>query len=184
MKIEKINVSIVEQIATFHLENHFHINSLLKSEIIYCGVKKSSINLPQVNHKISSLNFFNSKSYSMSFLKGWISYCISKFMAVDADKLNGVIYEDIWANWYDKGDFISSHRHLPNTYAFVYFVQSTEDHPSLIFDGSDFSFEGKNGDLIVFNANLRHHVEKNMNSTPRITISGNIKSNSILAPTS
>ena len=182
MHVEKIELKYEDNIGIFHFDDHLALNSLLNSEISRCGSKKSSDNPTQENHNITGINFYNSRNYSFLRLKKWVEYCVKKFMSVDANKLNGVIFEDIWANRYEKGDYIRRHRHLPNTYAFVYFVQSTKDHPPLSFDGSHFSFQGKDGDLIVFNASLWHHVEKNMIELPRITISGNIQSTSVLSP--
>jgi len=182
MRVEKIEICHEDNIGIFHLQKSFSTNHILKNQILKCGVQKSTNNLPQVNHKITGINFFDFKNDYFLKLKSWISYCAEKFMAVDADKLKGVYFEDIWANWYDQGEYIAKHRHLPNTYAFVYFLQSTKDHPPLVFDGSNFSFYGCSGDLVIFNASLWHHVDKNKINLPRITISGNIQSKSILAP--
>ena len=65
------------------------------------------------------------------------------------------------------------HHHLPYDYSFVYFVESYEKHPPLVFSDSGCEVPSVEGTYVAFPAYLNHSVNKNTTDKVRITLSGN-----------
>ena len=78
-----------------------------------------------------------------------------------------------WGNVYRKGDYAGKHNHTPCQYSFVYFVDSYEEHPPLVFPDSGYEVPAVEGTYVAFPAYLNHSVNKNTTDRVRITLSGN-----------
>lgn len=76
-----------------------------------------------------------------------------------------LVLMSLWGMVYNPGDHQIVHDHLPCHWAFVYYVNTPENSPPLVFDDCSFRFFPKAGQFIVFPAALRHHV-------PESSISG------------
>ena len=80
---------------------------------------------------------------------------------------------NFWLNVYEKDDYAQVHHHLPYDYSFVYFVDSYEEHPPLVFPDSGYEVPAVEGTYVAFPAYLNHSVNKNTTDRVRITLSGN-----------
>jgi len=80
---------------------------------------------------------------------------------------------NIWGQWYEVGDFQSSHSHWPNHWSFCYYVNTPPGSSPMIFDNSRLKIKAKSGQLIIFPGWINHSVPKN-NGYGRSVISGNL----------
>ena len=78
---------------------------------------------------------------------------------------------DIWTNFAYKGDDNPSHNHAGFLSGVIYYKNHT--HPT-IFDEYNCSYEGKDGTMVMFPANVLHHVEPQHQNKERITLAFNI----------
>ena len=80
---------------------------------------------------------------------------------------------NIWGQWYEVGDFQSSHSHWPNHWSFCYYVNTPKGSSPMIFDKSRLKINPKAGQLIIFPGWVNHSVPKNRGHG-RSVISGNL----------
>lgn len=80
----------------------------------------------------------------------------------------------IWGNVYKQGHHTQEHRHLPNIWSFVYFVNVSSECSPLVFPDAEFSTAPRNGLLVLFPSWLRHFVPAQTVNYDRISIAGNI----------
>ena len=78
---------------------------------------------------------------------------------------------DIWTNFAYKGDDNPSHNHAGFLSGVIYYKNHT--HPT-IFDHYNVAYEGKDGTMVMFPANVLHHVEPQHQNKERITLAFNI----------
>jgi len=76
-----------------------------------------------------------------------------------------LVLASLWGMLYQPGDHQTIHDHLPCHWAFVYYVNTPNGSPPLIFDDCSFSYHPVSGQILVFPASMRHHV-------PARTVSG------------
>jgi|TARA_X000001382_G_C3111771_1_gene160164 uncharacterized protein (TIGR02466 family) len=97
-----------------------------------------------------------------------------------------------WVAYTEKGEHISAHDHGASHFSFVYYVLKNNNHSSITFyepnqrfympeatewnDQNHQSILIKNepGQLIIFPSSLKHGTQKTEESSPRISISGDI----------
>ena len=80
---------------------------------------------------------------------------------------------DIWTNFSYKGDDNPTHNHAGFLSGVIYYKNHT--HPT-IFDQYGCSYEGKDGTMVMFPAQVLHHVEPQHQNKERITLAFNIVS--------
>ena len=78
-----------------------------------------------------------------------------------------------WLAWYRDKEFAISHHHHPAAYGFVYFVKCPKGSSPLIFSTSGKRIKAEDGKVVIFPANLYHHVPKNK-CNDRIVLAGNV----------
>ena len=78
---------------------------------------------------------------------------------------------DIWTNFAYKGDDNPSHNHAGLLSGVIYY--QNHNHPT-IFDEYGCAYEGKDGTMVMFPANVMHHVEPQSQNKERITLAFNI----------
>ena len=78
---------------------------------------------------------------------------------------------DIWTNIAYKGDDNPTHNHAGFLSGVIYYKNHT--HPT-IFDEYNVSYEGKDGTMVMFPAQVLHHVEPQHQNKERITLAFNI----------
>lgn len=113
--------------------------------------------------------------------------------------LGGLKYKDVsyyitksWVAYTEKGEHITAHDHGASHFSFVYYVQINENHSPLTFyeptnrfympDATEWNeqnhqnvtINNEPGQLIVFPSWLKHGTKKTQESSPRISISGDI----------
>ena len=81
---------------------------------------------------------------------------------------------DIWTNFAYKGDDNPTHNHAGFLSGVIYY--KNHNHPT-IFDQYNIAYEGKDGTMVMFPANVLHHVESQHQNKERITLAFNIVSN-------
>lgn len=83
------------------------------------------------------------------------------------------ILENAWGAIYKKDSYANSHKHLPDAWAFVYYLKSNGDTP-LIFNEINLHVNPKDDMLLVFPSYLIHSVPPHEGDEDRICIAGNI----------
>ena len=78
---------------------------------------------------------------------------------------------DIWTNFAYKGDDNPTHNHAGMLSGVIYYKNHT--HPT-IFDQYNCAYEGKDGTMVMFPADVLHHVEPQIVNKERITLAFNI----------
>lgn len=78
-----------------------------------------------------------------------------------------------WSVIYKKGHYTKPHIHLPNSWAFVYYLKSSGITP-LVFDDIDFYINPTDDMLLIFPAILTHSVPPHEGDEDRICVAGNI----------
>jgi len=78
-----------------------------------------------------------------------------------------------WSIIYKKDDYAKPHIHLPNTWAFVYYLKSSGRTP-IIFNDINFSINPIDDMLLVFPATLKHSVPPHEGDEDRICVAGNM----------
>lgn len=78
-----------------------------------------------------------------------------------------------WSVIYKKGHGANPHEHLPNAWAFVYYLKSNGDTP-LVFNEINHSINPKDDMLVVFPSYLIHSVPPHEGDEDRICVAGNI----------
>ena len=79
---------------------------------------------------------------------------------------------NIWGQWYRKGDFQIAHTHYPNQWSFVYFVNTPRGSSPLVFSRSKKKVAAKAGNMVIFPSWVRHQVPPNK-CEGRSVIAGN-----------
>ena len=82
---------------------------------------------------------------------------------------------NIWGQLYNKGDYQTSHVHLPHHWSFVYYVNTPMGSSPLVFEQSGQKIYPKEGEVIFFPAWVRHFVPTN-DCKERSIIAGNFYS--------
>ena len=80
---------------------------------------------------------------------------------------------DIWTNFAYKGDDNPVHNHGGFISGVMYY--RNHGHPT-IFDEYNVAYEGKDGTMVMFPAQVLHHVEPQHQNKERITLAFNIVS--------
>ena len=73
----------------------------------------------------------------------------------------GLTLQNIWGQWYRKGDFQVSHDHIPHQWSFVYFVNTPRGSSPLVFTTSNKKVAAKAGNMVIFPSWVRHQVPPN-----------------------
>ena len=114
-----------------------------------------------------------------SFWLAWVLRLTAKYWGMGKNhrefslrKWNGHFDSyDIWTNFAYKGDDNPSHNHAGFLSGVIYYKNHT--HPT-IFDHYNVAYEGKDGTMVMFPANVLHHVEPQHQNKERITLAFNI----------
>ena len=80
---------------------------------------------------------------------------------------------DIWTNFAYKGDDNPTHHHSGLLSGVIYY--KNHNHPT-VFDDYNVEYEGKDGTMVMFPAQVLHHVESQTVNKERITLAFNITS--------
>lgn len=170
--LEKVEVGI------FYYSKSSELNPLIEKDLRLMGFSKNTDN-NNVNAFLTT-EFKSNFSQSLKQIEIYILECVEKYnQKITGGYVKNPSITSMWAALYQKNNFTESHKHMPNTYSFVYFVRSEKKHSPLKFDNSLFSFSGKPGDLIIFPSHIWHSVPKQKIMSQRITLIGNIKYDSV-----
>ena len=113
--------------------------------------------------------------------------------------LNNLKYKNVnyyitksWVAYTEKGEHISAHDHGASHFSFVYYILKNKNHSSITFyepnqrfympDATEWNdqnhqnllINNEPGQLIIFPSSLKHGTEKTEESSPRMSISGDI----------
>ena len=78
---------------------------------------------------------------------------------------------DVWTNFAYKGDDNPLHSHAGFLSGVIYY--KNHGHPT-IFDDFNCQYGGKDGTMVIFPSDTRHHVEEQTSNKERITIAFNV----------
>ena len=153
----------------------------------------------KVSYVLSESHTDNKNFEILKFITNKIKNCISHI-----PNFKGLTFgkpppfkEDLWINFYKKGDYQDVHHHTePNIkYSYVYFAKYNHDKDAKLIIGNNKTARGRSclntgeilfqlteekvihvqqGDLIIFPSYLLHYVEKQESVGPRITVVGNL----------
>ena len=174
MEIKSFFVIEKPEVSIFNYPFANEHNIFLEKELRNIGFSKNTDN-NNVHAFLTS--DFNADSFKyIKIIKNYVLECVKKYNNdINGGYLKNPIISNMWSALYNNNDYTESHKLMPYTYSFVYFVRCSKKSSPLKFDNSFFSFYGKNGDLIIFPSHLYHSVPKTNNC--RITLIGNITFN-------
>ena len=93
--------------------------------------------------------------YATNLIKGWIREIYTPTRPF------GLKLNNIWGQWYRKGDYQISHAHYPNQWSFVYYVNTPKGSSPLVFTETRKKIYPKAGQMIIFPSWIRHEVPPN-----------------------
>jgi hypothetical protein len=103
----------------------------------------------------------------INIIKNWI-------ISLVQNKNNKTVWcTDCWYAKYDYGDHALLHNHGNVDLSFVYYVNTPKGSSPLVFPTLDKKIKAEEGNLVLFNGNLKHSVPKN-NCKNRVIIAGNL----------
>ena len=107
---------------------------------------------------------------SVKLIFEWILQSIK----IQADSAHiGLKVDHFWISVYGKDDFTTSHEHYPALWSFVYFIKCPKGSSPLVFTTSGKRVKAEEGKVVIFPANMFHHVLKNK-CDDRIVLAGNV----------
>ena len=78
-----------------------------------------------------------------------------------------------WFVGYDVGEYSVEHDHIPWLFSGVYYLNTPKGSSPLVFSTSGKKIKAEEGKVLVFPANMRHHVPKNK-CRDRMALIGNL----------
>ena len=112
---------------------------------------------------ITRRNLYNYKEVEL--LLQWITQIVNRDFCNPFPQYSYQVHSDydlkcyeMWGITYKKGGYISPHSHNPNTYSFSYNLNIPKNSPPLVFTSSGYKVKPKEGQLIIFESRLLHHV--------------------------
>ena len=161
MKVKEIQEVIIDRYLFYESLNPKLVGDYIRSN--FSESNKRSVKGQHTSYDTSSENI--KKIYQ------WvIDILYSKYDYLMIEKLYP---EACWFCGYGVGDYSFAHAHIPRTYSFVYFVQCPRGSSPLVFTTSGKKVKAEEGKVVIFPANIWHHVPKNK-CEDRITLIGNI----------
>jgi hypothetical protein len=144
--------------------------NLLKDLSTKFPATRTIVNSDKSETAVKALQTFNNiESKEISIICDWVSAIVTNQKKYNHD----YIIRDKWIAIYQNGDYTIPHGHMPSIYAFVYFIRCAKNSSPLIFTTSGKKIKAEEGKVVIFPANLLHHVPKNK-SNERIILSGNL----------
>jgi len=145
--------------------NEFYIRNILLRE----SLKIDYDNSYKTNVK-AKMTKWKTKTRGISLISNII---INELLSDYKDQGYKLQVDDCWFAKYNKGEYTTSHNHLPSSFSFVYFLKSPIGSSSLVFTNSNKEIEPKEGRLVMFPSMLYHHVPPN-NCNDRVVLAGNV----------
>ena len=105
--------------------------------------------------------------YAIDLIRGWKWSLDTPVRQDDPLRL-----DNLWGQWYRKGDYQISHTHYPNQWSFVYFVNTPRGSSPLVFSRSKKKVAAKAGNMVIFPSWVRHQVPPNK-CEERSVVAGN-----------
>ena len=93
--------------------------------------------------------------YATNLIKGWNREIYTPTRPF------GLKLNNIWGQWYRKGDYQISHAHYPYQWSFVYYVNTPKGSSPLVFTETRKKIYPKAGQMIIFPSWIRHEVPPN-----------------------
>ena len=109
--------------------------------------------------------------YAIDLIRGWKWSLDTPVRQDDPLRL-----DNLWGQWYRKGDYQIEHTHYPNQWSFVYFVNTPRGSSPLVFTTSRKKIKAEEGKVVIFPGYLYHQVPKNQ-CDGRIVLAGNLLNN-------
>ena len=95
-------------------------------------------------------------NYAIDLIRGW-NWSLDTPVRPD-DPLS---LDNLWGQWYRKGDYQIAHTHYPNQWSFVYFVNTPRGSSPLVFTTAKKRVAAKAGNMVIFPSWVRHEVPRN-----------------------
>ena len=115
---------------------------------------------------------WNTSSENIDKINSWILdlvYCNGSF---DNRRLE---IKDNWFSVYKKGNWVGRHNHFLSLFSWVYFIRTPRGSSPLVFSTSGKRIKAEEGKVVIFPANILHHVPDNK-SDGRVVLVGNVES--------
>tara|TARA_B100000287_G_scaffold259429_1_gene244026 strand:- start:210 stop:725 length:516 start_codon:yes stop_codon:yes gene_type:complete len=93
--------------------------------------------------------------FATNIIRGW-----SRDIYTPARK-HGLRLNNLWGQWYRKGDYQVSHAHQPNQWSFVYYVNVPKGSSPLVFTESRKKIYPREGMILIWPSWIRHEVPPN-----------------------
>lgn len=140
----------------------------INKQLIKDAKKQSYPNTNKTNVK-AKMSSWQTHTPATKKLTNWI-----KELIVEVTQTPYIKYElnDAWFAHYNEGDHTVNHAHYPDTWSFVYFVQSPPNSAPLVFTTSQSAVEPEQNRVVIFPSCVYHFVPHNK-SNNRIVYAGN-----------
>tara|TARA_B100000287_G_C20295311_1_gene647593 strand:- start:115 stop:630 length:516 start_codon:yes stop_codon:yes gene_type:complete len=115
---------------------------------------------------------YNTSSETIDKIFSWVITLI-KQQGVEYISYCEHYYKQSWFVEYGMGDVSHPHVHIPRTFSFVYFVKCPKGSSPLVFTTTGKKVKAEEGKVVIFPANLYHHVPPNR-CKERLALAGNI----------
>ena len=138
------------------LTNTYQIHESLKNEVVsklregVPAIGKDSSNVKATVHTIWD---WEPNNIIFKNLKQHISEEIDRHYKpgfIGENERRPLLCSNFWLNVYEKDDYAQVHHHLPYDFSFVYFLESCEEHPPLVFSDSGCEVPSIEGTYVAF----------------------------------
>tara|TARA_B100000287_G_C20558968_1_gene751647 strand:- start:624 stop:1169 length:546 start_codon:yes stop_codon:yes gene_type:complete len=161
------------------IEHHPHHKSLNEKLLEYMdGVTTQNMDElaltenANVYVKAKVLSLYNPTS-SVKLLTQWITSILFNDYPWMMQRGYKLFFSNLWFANYKKGEYTTSHNHLPFAFSFVYFIRCPKGSSPMVFTTSGKRVKAEEGKVIIFPGNVFHHVPKTR-CDGRVIMAGNI----------
>lgn len=156
----------------FHFSDHLSIKNELIKKIYMSEHKKNFEDISVTDWDIENDNF--DKEWIKLFLDNYYKKIKYIYNKIGFKKIE---IENIWFQEYHYESGFDWHNHVGADFANVFFLNFSENNPGTEFKINDkiIKADVREGDIIIFPANILHRSPPNLSNDKRIIIAFNVK---------
>tara|TARA_R100000008_G_C3450437_1_gene99071 strand:- start:14 stop:520 length:507 start_codon:yes stop_codon:yes gene_type:complete len=111
---------------------------------------------------------------TVNLILSWIATLLRTHYSWIDKKSEKLYFIDRWFANYKKGDCSTPHEHSPNTWSWVYFINTPSGSSPIVFTTSGKKVKAEEGKIVIFPSNVYHHVPKSR-CDRRVVLAGNVR---------
>ncbi|NQV55865.1 MAG: hypothetical protein HQ503_08410 [Rhodospirillales bacterium] len=147
------------------LPNHLEINPILEQMIRERG--------DQMSHETNAKCDMTDWAMFMPPFDQICNFSIAVAMKYSPKEFAPIIHE-CWGLVYREDQLTVAHDHWPAIWSFCYYINVPDDGAPIIFPDADFTFQPKNGTMVIFPGHVKHSVPPHKSKADRVAVAGNI----------